>query len=88
MSLPAKIAFRLASSIDKFFVQKARVGYSPYIGKYGDLHTWFMLEIQHMPNVHDKMVFTPLLRLFKGDYLVETGLSNNNNFSFNFIKRF
>ena len=39
-----------------------------------------MLEIQHMPNVHDKMVFTPLLRLFKGDYLVETGLSNNNNF--------
>tara|TARA_B100000963_G_C22532306_1_gene628169 strand:+ start:259 stop:906 length:648 start_codon:yes stop_codon:yes gene_type:complete len=76
------------STIDKFFVQKARVGYSPYIGEYGDLHTWFIFEIQHMPNVQNKIVFTPLLRMFKGDYLVETGLSNNNNFTFNFVKRF
>ena len=74
--------------IDKFFLQKARVGFAPYIGKYGDLHTWFMFQVENMYKSKHKIIYTPMLRLFKGDYLAEAGLSNNKDFIFNFIKRF
>ena len=76
------------TSIDKFFLQKARVGITPYIGKYGDLHTWIMLQVEHMPQGRNKMIYTPMIRMFKGDFLFETGLSNYGNLMFNFIKRF
>jgi|TARA_E500000178_G_scaffold35000_1_gene31643 hypothetical protein len=75
-------------SIEKFYQQKLRFGLAPYIGKYGDLHTWFMFQIDHMPNSSDNLVFTPFVRIFKGDYLAEIGLSYHNDFMFNFIKRF
>jgi hypothetical protein len=75
-------------TIDNFFLQKARIGFAPYIGKYGDLHTWFMFKVENMPKSKDKIIYTPMLRLFKGDYLAEAGLSNHRDFMFNFIKRF
>ena len=75
-------------TIDKFFLQKGRIGFAPYIGKYGDLHTWLMLEVQHMPQTKNKMAYTPMLRMFKGDFLAEAGLTNYKEFMLNFIKRF
>ena len=75
-------------TINNIFLQKARVGFAPYIGKYGDLHTWFMFQVENMPKSKDKIIYTPMLRLFKGDYLMEAGLSNHRDFMFNFIKRF
>ena len=78
----------LNSSIDSFFFQKTRIGYAPYIGEYGDLHTWIMFEFQHIPKRNDKFVYTPIIRFFKGDYLAEAGLSNKHDFMINFIKRF
>ena len=76
------------NSIDKFFMQKARLGFAPYIGEYGDLHTWLMLQIEHMPQSADNIIYTPILRTFKGDFLAEIGLNNNKKFLLNFIKRF
>ena len=75
-------------TIDKFFLQKARIGFAPYIGKYGDLHTWFMFQVENMSISKNNIIYTPMLRLFKGDYLAEAGLSNDRDFMFNFIKRF
>lgn len=80
--------FIYANKIDKFFLQKIRLGLSPYIGKYGDLHSWLMFQIDHMPKSKDKFIYTPFLRMFKGDYLAEAGFSNNKELMFNFIKRF
>ena len=74
--------------IEKFFHQKIRFGFAPYIGKYGDLHTWLMFQIEHMPSLSDKLVYTPFLRMFKGDYLTEFGISNQQNFMFNLVRRF
>ena len=76
------------NSIDKFFMQKARFGFAPYIGEYGDLHTWLMFQIEHMPRSADNIIYTPILRTFKGDFLAEIGLNSNKKFLFNFIKRF
>ncbi len=76
------------NSIDRFFLQKARIGFAPYLGEYGDLHTWIMFQVQHMSNRNDKFVYTPIIRMFKGDYLAEAGLSNKYDLMLNFVKRF
>ena len=76
------------SSIDKFFVQKARVGIAPYIGDYGDIHTWIMLQADHQPEAKDNIIITPLLRFFKDEYLTEIGVSEDGDALFNFIIRF
>ena len=76
------------SSIDTFFLQKARIGFAPYVGDYGDFHTWVMLQVESMTKTKNKIVYTPMLRLFKGDLLAEVGLTNYKDLMFNFIKRF
>ncbi len=75
-------------TIDKFFIQKGRLGFAPYQGKYGSLHSWLMFQVEHMPQSKNKIVYTPILRMFKGDYLAEAGLSNLGDITINFIKRF
>lgn len=77
-----------AGDIDKFFMQKARVGVAPYIGDYGDIHTWLMLQVDHNPSADDEITFTPLVRMFKGEYLAEAGVSDNGDVLFNWIIRF
>lgn len=76
------------AKIDQFFIQKSRLGFAPYIGTYGDLHTWIILQVENIPKASKKIIFTPMIRIFKGDYLAEAGLSDNKDFMFNFIKRF
>ena len=77
-----------AGDVNKFFTQKARVGIAPYIGGYGDLHTWLMLQVDHYPDREDKIAFTPLIRLFKSEYLGEVGISDGGDILFNLIIRF
>lgn len=77
-----------AGDIDQFFTQTARIGIAPYIGDYGDLHTWLMLQVEHTPEADDPYVFTPMVRFFKGVNLVEIGFSDNKEMMFNWIYRF
>ncbi len=77
-----------AGDIDKFFMQKARIGVAPYVGDYGDLHTWLMLQVDHNPSKKDEVTFTPLVRLFKDVYLVEAGVSDGGDVLVNWIVRF
>lgn len=77
-----------AGEVDTFFSQKARVGIAPYLGDYGDLHTWLMLQLDHNPDKDDHLTITPLVRLFKGEYLVELGLSEDGEGLLNLIVRF
>ena len=74
--------------IEEGFRQSARVGIAPYIGGYNDLQTWLMLEATHRPDARDPLVFTPLVRLFKGPALLEAGYSTNHNILFNWVYRF
>lgn len=77
-----------AGDIDSFFTQKARVGIAPYIGDYGDFHTWLMLEVQHQPEADDHVTLTPLVRVFKDEYLGEFGISEDGDVLANLIIRF
>ena len=73
------------------FHHKARIGIAPYVAPYGKLHTWLMLQFENHPEEIDpgnRLIFTPILRFFKGDILCEIGLNSNNQLLFNSIMRF
>lgn len=83
-------AFRgiYAGEIDRSFHQRARVGVAPYIGEYGDIHTWIMLQAEHHPGSDTTFELTPLLRFFRGDLLFEAGISGDKEVLFNWVIRF
>ena len=71
------------------FMHAARLGFAPYEGDSGDLHTWLMLEIDHRPEDEDAVTATPLVRLFKGPLLLEMGYNLTvNQPLLNFTYRF
>jgi len=74
---------------DKSVHHSARVGLAPYIGDYGDLHTWLMLHIENNPDLDTPIRTTPLLRFFKGVHMVELGYTiEQNEWLGNWIVRF
>lgn len=77
-----------AGDIDDFYMQSARVGVAPYIGEYGDLHTWLMVDVEHKPERDDVFTVTPMVRLFKGVNLMEAGISDQGDVLFNWIIRY
>jgi len=77
-----------AGDIDQSFHQKARVGIAPYIGDYGDLHTWLMLQLDHEPEDTDNFKITPLVRFFYDVTLMEIGANEDGDVLFHFIHRF
>ena len=68
-----------AGDVGDGFVQAARVGFAPYVGDTGDLHTWLMVEVDHRPRNDDEIGVTPLVRFFKGGALLEVGWSITDN---------
>lgn len=80
--------FFYADEIDKFAEHKARVGIAPYIGDYGDLHTWLMLQANYNAGQDDNFSITPLVRFFKGPALMEAGYNLDDGALFNFVYRF
>lgn len=77
-----------AGDIDNFYMQSARVGVTPYIGDYGDLHTWLMIQADHVPENDDSFTVTPLVRFFKDVHLVEVGMNNEGSVLFNWVVRY
>lgn len=80
--------FFTAGDIDKFAAHKARIGIAPYIGDYGDIHTWLMLQADYDAGKKDDLSLTPLIRLFKGSNLLEAGYNLDNGILINYIHRF
>jgi hypothetical protein len=73
---------------EKFAAHKARVGVAPYIGDYGDLHTWLMLQADYNAGKTDELSLTPMVRLFKGYSLLEAGYNLDGGALFNFTQQF
>lgn len=77
-----------AGEIDDFYQQSARVGFAPYEGDYGDLHTWLMLQVEHMPEADNNFTVTPLVRFFKDVHLLEAGMNTRGEVLFNYVLRY
>jgi hypothetical protein len=70
------------------FSQSITFGLAPYIGDFGDLHTWLMINIKHQPEKKNNYEITPFIRFFKSVYLFELGLNDKGKFLYNYIIRF
>lgn len=69
--------------------QSARVGVAPYIGDYGDLHTWLMLQVENQPEAETPTTLTPLVRFFYDVQLLEIGYTpETEELMLNWIVRF
>ena len=77
-----------AGEITNFSKQAARVGWAPYEGDYGDLHTWLMLQVEHMPENDHPLTVTPIVRLFKDVHLFEAGINNRGKLLINYVFRY
>ena len=77
-----------AGDLGDFFMQTARIGLAPYIGDYGDLNTWLMLDIDHSPESSDSISVTPLIRFLKGANLIEAGLNTDGKILFNWVRQY
>lgn len=81
--------FLYAGDIDKYVNHKGRVGIAPYIGEFGDLHTWLMMEVGYNAKKDNQFTTTPLVRLFKGPVLGEAGYNlQDRTVLFNLMYRF
>lgn len=80
-------AYDLGFDQDTFHT--ARVGVAPYIGDFGDLHTWLMLEVEHDPEADADTKLTPLVRFFYDVQLLEIGYTpEDEELMLNWIVRF
>lgn len=70
------------------FNQKTRVGIAPYLGGYGAVHSWVMVEVEHNPSADKNVIVTPLIRLFNTGLLTEIGYSSNKAVLFNATLQF
>lgn len=74
---------------DKDARQSARVGVAPYVGDFGDLHTWLMLQVENQPESDTPTTLTPLVRFFYDVQLLEIGYTpESEEFMLNWIVRF
>ncbi len=55
------------------YQQQLELGVAPYVAEFGALHTWAMLHIINMPEENHAIQFAPMLRMFKGNALIEAG---------------
>ena len=77
-----------AGNIDDFYQQSFRTGWAPYKGDYGDLHTWLMFQVDHLPEADHTFTVTPLVRFFKNVHLIEVGVNNRGKLLFNYVFRY
>ena len=64
-----------------------QIGFAPYLGEYGDIHTWLMLKTKKT-SVKDKRSSYPALKFFKGNTLLEFGYNNKTDWDIHLMYRF
>ena len=62
-------------------------GVAPYIGDYGDFHTWLMVKTRKSSLTKNISTY-PILKFFSGDALVEVGYDNRTNWDLHLMYRF
>lgn len=67
--------------------QFAQIGFAPYLGDYGDLHTWLLLKSKKDTRIGDVSTY-PVLRFFKGNFYVELGYDKNTQWDAHLMYRF
>ncbi len=70
------------------YMQMGRVAVAPYIGDYGDLHSWIIAEVHARTNDPDSVMVAGLVRFFYKTFLLEVGATDRGDPIVNWILRF
>ena len=68
---------------DKFL----QLGVAPYLGEYGDFHTWIMVKSKKN-DLLESWSTLPVLKFFKGNFLIELGYNNKTEWDSHMMYRF
>lgn len=81
-------ALRLSQN-DPLDLIKVRGGFAPYLTEFENLHTWFMVQVDHRNRVDtsfaEDLTVTPLLRFIYQNVLWEVGSSLDGEWMLNFM---
>ena len=64
-----------------------QVGVAPYLGEYGDLHTWILIKTK-VNSLTNKTSTYPVLKFFKGNFLIELGYNSKTEWDTHLMYRF
>ena len=64
-----------------------QLGVAPYLGEYGDLHTWLMVKTKKN-SLNNKQITYPVIKFFKGNVLLELGYDNKTDWDIHLMYRF
>lgn len=64
-----------------------QLGMAPYLGDYGDLHTWILIKTKRNSLTNEWNSY-PVLKLFKGNFMVELGYDENDEWDAHLMYRF
>ena len=67
--------------------QYIQLGIAPYVGDYGDLHTWIMIKTKKNSLTNTQSTY-PELKFFQGPALVKFGYSDKTEWDLHFMYRF
>jgi hypothetical protein len=73
--------------IHDYSEQYYQIGVAPYLGDYGDLHTWIMIKAKEN-SLENKWSTYPVLKFFKGNLLAEFGYSEKTEWDVHLMYRF
>ncbi|MFL2482539.1 MAG: hypothetical protein DBW94_05175 [Gammaproteobacteria bacterium] len=78
---------RILNKKEDFNDGYVQIGVAPYLGEYGDLHTWIMLKSKK-DSLMDKWSTFPVLKFFKGNFLIELGYNEATEWDTHIMYRF
>ena len=78
---------RVVDSKIDFEEKYVQFGVAPYLGDYGDLHTWIMVKGKKNTLFGSSSTY-PVLRLFKGNVFAEFGYSGQSQWDIHLMYRF
>ncbi len=81
------VGFEVNKTKTDDFYRAITLGIAPYLGDYGDLHTWLMVKHMRDSYASDWETF-PVIRLFKGNFFVEAGYSDYTKLDVHLMYRF
>ena len=73
--------------IHDYSEQYYQIGVAPYLGDYGDLHTWIMIKSKEN-SLENKWSTYPVLKFFKGNVLAEFGYGEKTEWDVHLMYRF
>ena len=78
---------QVTNKIKNYKEQYYQLGIAPYLGDYGDFHTWIMIKTKQN-SLDNKWSTYPVLKFFKGNVLLEFGYNTDTEWDAHLMYRF